>query len=286
MAEEQMINYGSRTNRRRIEETEKEIEALMKRQKPQDDEEVTDKEEITETKPKAEEEEDKNLTAEERNWKKRYGDLRSHSTKKEQELTARIEALEGQLQSASVNMPTSEDDLEQWKKDHPKVYARVEAIAEKIAQAKLAKQEERFKQIEEREEKTKREQAELTIKKSHEDFDKLKASDEFHAWVEDQPKWVQDALYENEDDPRSVIRAIDLYKLDKGITKEAKRSHKKEAMESVRSTNSKPDPSADGEGRKFRESEIKKMTDAQFEKALPEIEEAKRKGRIIYDLSR
>ena len=38
-------------------------------------------------------------------------------------------------------------------------------------------------------------------------------SDEFHDWVDEQPKWVQDALYENSDDPASVIRVIDLYKI-------------------------------------------------------------------------
>jgi hypothetical protein len=274
-----MINYGSRTNTRRIEETEKEIEALMKRRPPKESQEEEVQEEQEETP-------EEKLTAEERNWKKRYGDLRSHSTKKEQELTSRIEALEGQLQSASVDMPTSEDDLEQWKKDHPKVYARVEAIAEKIAQAKLAKQEERFKQIEERDNQTKRERAELKIREEHSDFDTLRGSDEFHAWVDDQPKWVQDALYKNEDDPRSVIRAIDLYKLDKGIGKTKDKRKPADAMQSVRSTNGKPNVSADGEGRKFRESEIKKMSDRQFEEALPEIEKAKREGRIIYDLSR
>ena len=41
-------------------------------------------------------------------------------------------------------------------------------------------------------------------------------SDTFHDWAEEQPKWVQDALYENADDPASVVRVIDLYKSDKG----------------------------------------------------------------------
>ena len=34
------------------------------------------------------------------------------------------------------------------------------------------------------------------------DFDELRESDDFHNWAEEQPKWVQDALYENQDDPR------------------------------------------------------------------------------------
>jgi hypothetical protein len=42
--------------------------------------------------------------------------------------------------------------------------------------------------------------------------------DTFHKWAEDQPKWVQDALYENTEDAKSVARVIDLYKVDQGIT--------------------------------------------------------------------
>ena len=68
-----------------------------------------------------------------------------------------------------------------------------------------------------------RTKAETLIRKSHEDFDDLRASDEFHNWVEEQPKWVQDALYENSDDPASVVRVIDLYKVDKGLTKKQRK---------------------------------------------------------------
>ena len=45
----------------------------------------------------------------------------------------------------------------------------------------------------------------------HPDFDDIRDSDEFHEWAESQPKWVQDALYENDNDARSAARAIDLY---------------------------------------------------------------------------
>ena len=48
----------------------------------------------------------------------------------------------------------------------------------------------------------------------------IRDSDEFHEWAEEQPKWVQDALYENDNDARSAARAIDLYKADMGIGKE------------------------------------------------------------------
>jgi hypothetical protein len=65
--------------------------------------------------------------------------------------------------------------------------------------------------------------AENVIRKSHPDFDELRDSDEFHNWAEEQPKWVRDALYENMDDPASVIRVIDLYKVDNGYDTSAKK---------------------------------------------------------------
>ena len=38
-----------------------------------------------------------------------------------------------------------------------------------------------------------------------------------------QPKWVQQALYENDNDAKSAARAIDLYKSDMGLTKSGKK---------------------------------------------------------------
>ena len=51
----------------------------------------------------------------------------------------------------------------------------------------------------------------------HPDFAEIRDSDEFHDWADEQPKWVQDALYENSADAKSERRAIDLYKIDKNI---------------------------------------------------------------------
>jgi hypothetical protein len=40
---------------------------------------------------------------------------------------------------------------------------------------------------------------------AHPDFGTIRDSDEFHEWAEEQPKWVQDALYENDSDARSAL---------------------------------------------------------------------------------
>ena len=58
-----------------------------------------------------------------------------------------------------------------------------------------------------------REKAEAELVKIHPDFIEIRQDDTFHNWAKEQPKWVQDALYENVDDAKSVARVIDLYKI-------------------------------------------------------------------------
>ena len=78
-----------------------------------------------------------------------------------------------------------------------------------------------------------KEKAEAELMRLHPDFDEIRDSDDFHMWADEQPKWVQDALYENDNDARSAARAIDLYKADKGIASEKKVKKTKGAAEAV-----------------------------------------------------
>ena len=42
-----------------------------------------------------------------------------------------------------------------------------------------------------------KERAEVELLKIHPDFADIRESDDFHNWAEEQPQWVQNALYEN-----------------------------------------------------------------------------------------
>jgi len=131
---------------------------------------------------------------------------------------------------------------------------------------------------------TMRKSAEATILESHSDFITIRESDSFHDWAEEQPKWVQDAVYENADDPRSVIRVIDLYKVDKGLTKEAKKAGKKAAASMVSRT-SKTKVDADEAGGQIRESDVARMSSKEFEENQDNINKAMRNGKFVYDIS-
>ena len=262
------------TNEERIKKEEEELEQLLAEQKG----EAEQVEEPKEAEPK---------NAEERSFKKRYGDLRRHQQTKEKEYEDRINALEQQLNEATKSefkLPKSDEDLDKWASEYPDVAAIVETIAIKKAKEQSADLEKRVKVIDEMRETAAREKAEAELIKLHPDFSEIRDSDDFHQWAEEQPKWVQDALYENDQDAKSAARAIDLYKVDRGIGKK-KSATSKDAARSVGTRNERSKPQSDPQGNAIRESDVQKMSAVEYEKKSDEIMEAIRTGNFIYDLS-
>jgi len=289
MSNKVMIKPNSvRPNQDRIKREEAELEALMKGENPEVEEvqeevvEATTEEVVEEVKePEAKEPEEDNLSSEEKTFKKRYGDLRRHAAKEKQELEARISALENQ--GKDIKPPKTEEELKAWAKKFPDVASIIETIAERKAAEKFESADARLKLLDEREEAINRSKAEATITKAHPNFNELKNSDDFHDWVADQPKWVQDALYENEDDPDSVIRVIDLYNVDNGLTPSERKKSAREAATSI-SSRSNSSPSVQAGQVKFRESDVQNMSDKAFEKNWEQIQkDMKTPG--FYDLT-
>ena len=251
-------------------------------------ESVPEQKEEKPTKAKAQEADDANLSAEEKTFKQRYGDLRRHMQEKEKEVASKLEKLEKQLELATKNelvLPKSNDEIEAWAKKYPDVAGIVEAIATKKADEKAASLDTRLKEIEELRITAKREKAEAELAALHPDFGEIRSDDVFHEWAKDQPKWVQDALYENVDDAKSVARVIDLYKVDKGITGKKTSSNDKEAASSVR-TKRNTTPEHDEASKYLSESQVAKMSMKEYEKRMEEIFEAQRQGKFIYDMSK
>jgi hypothetical protein len=266
-----MMQRKSRVQER-VEEDEAELKELLAEQ------------ESTEVEVKQEVEPD---NAEERSYKKRYADLRRGSQKAKEELETRIAALETQLkQSAAqeIKLPKSDEDIDTWAKEYPDVAAIVETIAIKKAREQQAGLADKVKEIDEMRETASRERAEVELLKAHPDFGEIRDSDEFHDWAEEQPKWVQEALYENDNDARSASRAIDLYKADMNI-KTKKPSGNKDAAKSVNTRNSRSQPDAESNNNKLSESKVNRMTTKEYEKHQDEIMEAIRGGNFIYDIS-
>jgi len=227
-------------------------------------------------------------SAEEKTFKKRYSDLRRHQQKQAEEFKAELAAMKSQLEKATkkeMKLPKSDEDIEQWAADYPDVAAIVETIAMKKAAEQSTALEERMKVIDEMQTSATKEKAEAALMQMHPDFDEIRDSDDFHNWAEEQPKWVQDALYDNDNDARSAARAIDLYKADMGITEAKKSKPSKDAAKSVTTKNTRNKPQEDASSTYLRESQVEKMSVHEYEKHSDEIMEAIRSGKFIYDLS-
>ena len=258
-----------------------------KRKMEEDELEQMLKEQRGEVEEATEEVEEEPTSAEEKTFKKRYSDLRRHQQKQAEEFKTELAELKRQLADATkkeMKLPKSDEDIEQWAADYPDVAAIVETIAMKKAREQSTALEERLKAIDEMQSSASKEKAEAELMRLHPDFDDIRDSDEFHEWADNQPKWVQDALYENDNDARSAARAIDLYKADMGIGKKKPKSDK-DAAKTVDTKNSRSKPQENEESTYLKESDVQRMSPKEYEKRSDEIMEAIRTGKFIYDMS-
>jgi len=259
----------------RIKKEEEELEQLLKEQRGEVEEETPQE---AEAEP---------ASAEEKTFKKRYGDLRRHMQEKEKEFQEQLKEIKSQLSAATkkeMKLPTSDEDLEEWSKNYPDVAAIVETIAIKKAKEQASEIEERLKAIDDMQVSAKKEKAEVELMRLHPDFGDIRESDDFHQWAEEQPRWVQEALYENDNDARSAARAIDLYKADRGITGKKPKADK-DAAKSVSSNNSRSKPQDNEQNTYLKESQVQAMSPQEYEKRSDEIMESIRSGKFIYDIS-
>jgi len=296
-------------NAARIAADEAELEKLKKLARGETDEEEADdsepnsesiedtevqnesvsKQETKDATPKAEaQEEDAGLSAEEKSFKKRYSDIRKYMQEKDADHKASLEKLQKQLEAATNNelvLPKSEDEVEAWAKKYPDVAGIVEAIAEKKANERASDLDSRLAEIENMRTTARKEKAEAELMSMHPDFSDIREDDSFHNWAEEQPQWVQNALYDNVDDAKSVSRVLDLYKADKGITTKRRNSAEKDAASSVKAKKAAPiDPN--DTSKYLRESQIAKMSIKEYEQRAEEIMNAQRSGKFIYDMSK
>ena len=234
----------------------------------------------------SEEVEEEPTNAEERTFKKRYSDLRRHQQKQTDELKAEINNLKAQLEQSTkkqIKLPKSDEDIETWAKEYPDVAGIVETIAIKKAAEQQASLEEKVKALDDMQQSVSKQRAETELLQMHPDFEEIRNDDDFHTWAEEQPQWVQNALYENDNDARSAARAIDLYKADRNIT--AKKSSSKDAAKSVSTKGKRSKPASDDSGNSYKESDVQRMSAKEYEKHSDDIMEAIRNGKFIYDVS-
>lgn len=261
----------------RIKKEEDEIEKLLEEQQSKSNEQ-------TET----QRDDDVELNAEEKTFKQRYSDLRRHQQKQADEYKNEILKLKEQLSLATkkeFKLPKTDVEIEQWAKQYPDVAAIVESIAMRKASEQTTDIENKLRSLDEERLQIAKEKAETELYRLHPDFDSIRNSDEFHSWAEEQPKWIQQALYENDTDAQSAARAIDLYKADTQKNNNKLSKDSKDAAKSVRTRGERSRPTDVDTSGTFKESDVERMSAQEYERNSEAIMDAIRTGKFIYDLS-
>ena len=261
------------------EQKEKEAEAATEQKDTDASEETADKSEQQAT-PIAE----RPAKAEDRVFKKRYDDLKKHYDSTIQKHKDELQSLRTQLESSTTQFvpPKSKEELEAWRKEYPDVYDMVETIAMNKATTRTADLENKYKDLQLQQEQIAKEKAEVELLKLHPDFNDIRANDDFHAWAEQQDPTIQGWLYENTSNSKLAARAIDLYKMDRGLSKLTKKEEKdvkKEAAKAISKTRKSTD-SDTPKKKVWTATEISRLKPHEFEKFEKEIDLARLEGRI------
>ena len=222
--------------------------------------------------------------AEDRVFKKRYDDLKKHYDTTINKHKEELESLRKQLESTTTQFvpPKSKEELEAWRKEYPDVYDMVETIAIDKATTRTADLENKYKSLELQQEQIAKEKAEVELLKIHPDFNELRSKDDFHEWAEQQDPTIKGWLYENTSNSKLAARDIDLYKMDRGLSKLTKKEEKdvkKEAAKAISKT--KKSTESDIPKKKiWTTTEIGKLKAHEFDRLEKEIDLARLEGRI------
>ena len=228
--------------------------------------------------------EERPVTAEEKAFKKRYDDLKRHYDKTLNKHKTEVTKLKTQVEQATSQMlpPKDPNELQAWKQKYPDVYDVIESVALNQADARAKQLEEKYEFLQNQQAQIAKEKAEVELLKKHPDFQEIRATDEFHEWVAIQDPTIQGWLYDNPDNADLCARAIDLYKVDKGITSKSKSKtevKKKDAAKAV-TTTKKGNQINVTEKKIWTVDEISKLKPYEFDKHEKEIMQARREGRI------
>ena len=233
-------------------------------------------------------------------WKKRYSDLQSHADKKENDRKLALEAKEQEVsalkqklaeferQGDGLDLPETVDQMREWIEKYPDLSRIIKAMIREDTKFVEENVHALKADLEKDREEILKQRAFAKVLKVHEDFAELVQSDDFKEWVADQPRkrgrigqGIFDAM--NGLDADSAIEAVNMYKNDKKPVKTEK-DKEKELVRGVHTSRSAGPPKNDGKPT-FLESQIEAMSIRQYEAMETQIDEARREGRITYDLS-
>ena len=217
------------------------------------------------------------------NYKKRYDDLKRHYDQKlsefkqkEQELTAMAKNAQPQYEA-----PKTPEELEKFKTEYPDLYDTVESVAYLRSSEQVNQLQEQLQMIQQREATALKREAEADLISRHPDFEDIRGSDNFHKWAEDQPEQIQDWIYKNPDNAMLASKAIDLFKLETGLSTQTKSQPRKPQGSAADMVSTKTTTVDAQQPKIWTEREIAAMSLDTFDKYEDEINLAVTEGRVV-----
>jgi hypothetical protein len=217
------------------------------------------------------------------NYKKRYDDLKRHYDQKlsefkqkEQELTAMAKNAQPQYEA-----PKTPEQLEKFKTEYPDLYDTVESVAYMRSSEQVNQLQEQLQMIQQREATALKREAEADLISRHPDFEDIRGSDSFHKWADDQPEQIQDWIYKNPDNAMLASKAIDLFKLETGLSTQTKSQPRKPQGSAADMVSTKTTTVDAQQPRIWTEREIAAMSLDTFDKYEAEINLAVTEGRVV-----
>ena len=218
------------------------------------------------------------------NYKKRYDDLKKHYDNRLSEFKQREQELlaDAASKAPAYKAPKSLEELQKFKEQNPDLYETVESVAHLHSESQVEGVRQQLSAIQEREADLVKREAESILKTNHPDFEDIRGSDDFHGWAKEQPEDIQRWVYANNSSADLASRAIDLYKLEKGIIRSPQKQSKSRSKGSAADMVSTKTTAVDAKAPKiWTEREIAKMSIDDFDKYQDDIQEALSEGRIV-----
>lgn len=240
--------------------------------------------------------EDKSATSDnksdsnEATYEKRWKDLKKHYDTTVSELRTNIQDLEEKLQKKTdFKPPKTAEEIETFRQQHPEFYDVMLSVAYHQASELGSKSGNRIKQLEEKLAETEQARAFAEIGTAHPDYLSIVKSSTFLEWLDAQAPDIQAWVKENSSNATLFIRALDLYKMDSGITKQMPVRTERVSAETKMDTSAADDVSVSGKSvsvgdtnkRIWSRKEIRQLiADNKFEQYEEELDLAMAEGRI------
>ena len=216
------------------------------------------------------------------NYKKRYDDLKKHYDNKVSEFKQREQELvaEAKSNAPAYEAPKTVEEIEAFRKKNPDLYETVETVAHFQNEQQLADIRQELVALKQRESDIAKKEAEDELRQRHPDFEDIRGDERFHEWAKQQPEQIQSWVYNNPNNAGLASKAIDLFKLELGISTRSTKTKSASKGSAADMVSTKTKTIDTKQPKIWTEREIAKMSIAEFDKYEDDINQAISEGRV------